>query len=346
MKHKIICLAALTLLSTVAFAQNSMDKQGRRQGHWIRTDKDGSKIYEGDFIDGRETGVFTYYYPNGTVRIRNTYSIPGTQCMHEAYDEQGRLLARGEYNQRNRDGLWKFYAEDGRLVKEASYKMGIKDGRHVVFERNGDTAEITNYRDNRHHGRWWRRVGKTGYITGNYVNGALEGTVVEYNDNGQMVREGHYAGGLRHGSYRYFENNRLTVDERWTHGIMNDRLILLLTPDEQFVSVFDIACAAAQGKSKVVIYLKDGSRLVAHEGSDVIYNRVGNDVLVSANRKNRVMVARSCVQGVSKDNEGRDILILEPQPDFTVFPDEDGLKMAHARQYEEHSPLSEMPVKE
>ena len=94
-------LAAMVLLtSTAAVAQNKVDKQGRKQGHWVRVDKDGSKIYEGDFKDGLETGTFTYYYHDGTVRIRNTYIEPGTVCQHEAYDEQGRLLAKGTYNRR------------------------------------------------------------------------------------------------------------------------------------------------------------------------------------------------------------------------------------------------------
>ena len=73
MRHTtIILIATLVLNSFNAAAQNQIDKQGRRQGHWVRTDKDGSKIFEGDFVDGLETGVFTYYYGNGTVRMRNT----------------------------------------------------------------------------------------------------------------------------------------------------------------------------------------------------------------------------------------------------------------------------------
>ena len=48
MKKSILFLAAALLLTSVgAMAQNKIDKQGRRQGHWVRTDKDGSKIFEG-----------------------------------------------------------------------------------------------------------------------------------------------------------------------------------------------------------------------------------------------------------------------------------------------------------
>ena len=343
MKKSVLLLAAAMLLTSVgAVAQNKIDKQGRRQGHWVRTDKDGSKIYEGTFVDGQETGTFTYYYHDGSVRIRNTYSEPGRVCSHEAYDEQGHLLATGTYNQRNRDGLWKFYNESGRLVKEASYKMGVKHGPHIIYTSKGDTAEVANWADNHRHGRWWKRIGERGYITGTYVRGGLEGRLVEYDDNGFLIREGYYKDGFRHGAYQYFEDRHLTVDERWTHGTLADRRVRLLTPDTQFVSVFDIACLAPQGKAKVVVYLKDGTKKVSHESAEALYDRLGNDIFAYANRKSRILVAMNCVQGASKDAEGRDILILEPQPDFVIFPDEDGLKMVRSRQYEEDSPLEQL----
>ena len=333
-------VAAVALfVGNMATAQNQLDKQGRRQGHWVRTDKDGSKIYEGTFKDGLETGTFTYYYSDGTVRMRNTYTEPGTVCNHEAYDEQGHLLARGTYNRRNRDGLWQFYGPDGRLLKECDYKMGVKHGRHVVYTQSGDTAEVTGWDNNRRHGRWWKRIGKTGYITGVYQHGGLEGRLVEYDDAGLMVRDGHYKGGLKHGSYRYFENNKLTIDETWNSGTLTDRRILLMTPQDEYVSVFDIVCLAPQGKAKVVVVLKDGTKKVSREGADEVYDRLGNELFDYANRKSRVLVAREHVQGVSKDNEGRDILLLEPQPDFTIYPDEDGIKMARSRSYDLDSPL-------
>ena len=340
MKKAILMLAAvLTFTSLCATAQNLVDKQGRRQGHWLRTDKDGTKIYEGDFLNGLEVGTFTYYYPNGTVRMRNTYLIPGKRCNHEAYDEQGHLIARGHYDRRNRDGKWLFYAEDGRLVKEASYRMGVKDGLHVVYTHSGDTAEVTHWRDNHRNGRWWKRIGRNGYITGTYVNGGLEGVLVEYDDDGMLVREGNYRDGFKHGSYRYYERGKLTVDERWQHGTLADRRIRLLLPQEEFVSVFDIICLAPQGKNKVSITLSDGTKRLTLESADLVYERIGDELFDCANRKSRIMVARRAVQGLDKDADGRNILLLDPQPDFVIFPDEDGIKMVRSRHFDDEPVL-------
>lgn len=340
-KSTLIAAVALTMLALGAEAQNTVDKQGRRQGHWIRTDKDGTKLFEATYIDGLEVGTSTYYYADGTARIRNTFTEPGVRCMHEAYDEQGRMLAMGEYCQRNRDGEWKFFAKDGRLLKEAVYRMGIKEGRHVIYTKQGDTAEVTHWKNNQRHGRWWKRIGEKGYITGQYVNGSMEGRLVEYDNEGRMAREGYYQNGLKHGTYRFFEHGRLTVDERWNHGILGDRKILLLTPEAQFVSIYDIAALAAQGKNRVVVILTDGTRLVTQESADQVFDRLGNERFTMANRKSRILVARDAVQRIGKDSEGREVLLMEPQPDFAIFPDEDCIKMVNAKQYDEHSPLDD-----
>ena len=76
MKCKVLLLVLL-LAGMACQAQNQIDKQGRRQGHWLKTDNQGAKVYEGTFVDGLETGTFTYFYPDGKVRIRNEYSVPG-----------------------------------------------------------------------------------------------------------------------------------------------------------------------------------------------------------------------------------------------------------------------------
>lgn len=343
MKLKTLILAIALLGTVAAGAQNTIDSQGRRQGPWVKTDKQGAKMYEGTFVDGLETGTFTYYYADGTVRIRNTYSVPGKVCSHEVYDPKGRLLAKGEYYQKNRNGRWEFYNEKGRLVKITNYRMGVRHGMQATFTASGDTAEVCNWDDNHRHGRWWKRIGAQGYITGTYVDGGLEGTLVEYDDNHLLAREGHYLEGLKHGSYKYFEAGKLTIDERWEHGMMADRRVRLLTPDEEFVSIHDIVCLAPQGKGKVVIILRDGSKVVTHESADLLYERIGDELFDCANRKSRVMVARRAIQGLSKDAEERDILLLEPQPDFPIFPDEDGIKMVRSRHFDDEPALKERP---
>ena len=350
MKVKIMALALL-IAGFACQAQNQIDKQGRKQGHWIKTDKNGVKIFEGNFVDGLETGTFEYFYPDGTIRIRNTYEIPGKRCRHEAFDEKGRKLADGYYTQRNRDGEWRLYTEEGKLIKIANYKMGIKEGLHIIFTSNGDTAEVCNWVDNRRHGRWWKRIGTNGHITGNYNKGSINGRVTEYDNNGHLIREGYYVDGRKEGQYKYFENNQLTIDETWKDGYLLDRKVRFLFPEATYVSIFDIAYMVPQGKNKLIVYMKDGSKKVSNESADLVYGRIGDELFSCANKKNRIMVANTSIKGFTTDNEGREILKLHPQPDFAIFPDDDCKKMVQSRRHQAESEdnlegWSDMPTNE
>lgn len=326
MRYKVIALA-LMMVGFACQAQNQIDKQGRRQGHWVKTDKQGAKIYEGDFIDDKETGTFTYFYPDGTIRIQNEYTVPGKICKHQVYDGKGNMLAKGNFNQKNRDGLWEFYSEGGKPIKLTTYKMGVRHGLQVIFTSNGDTAEVCNWADNHRNGRWWKRIGKQGWITATYVKGGIEGRLVEYNDNQELVREGFYTQGERNGTWSYYESGKVVVRERWTMGTMRDREIRLLLPEERFVSIYDINYLAAQGKKKTIIYMNGGTKLTDMEPAEVVFGRIGSELFTLANRENRIMVATKMIVGTTRDSEGREILSLDPMPDFSVFPDEDCIKM-------------------
>ena len=333
MKFRLIVLAMLCL-GFACNAQNQIDRQGRKQGHWIKTDKNGSKIFEGDFQDGLETGTFNYYYPDGTLRIKNVYTKPGRYCSHEAYDEKGKLVAKGFYNQKNRDGEWRFYSEDGRLVKIAGYRMGVKEGPHIIFTAKGDTAEISTWKDNRRNGRWWKRIGENGYITGTYVNGGLEGRLLEYGNDGKLVREGSYKNGQKHGTYRYFENGVLTVDEVWSKDVMADRKVLVSAPNKTYISIYAIAYLLPKGSSgtTTLLYKMDGSSITCQEDIETINSRIGHEIFVTVDRKSRVTANTACINGTTKDAEDRVILSLDPNPPFSIFPDDDCIRMVKSLQ--------------
>lgn len=336
MKLRLIALA-LMMVGLACQAQNQMDKQGRRQGHWVKMDKQGAKIYEGDFVDDKETGTFTYYYPNGTIRIQNEYTIPGKVCKHQVFDKEGHLLAKGDFNQKNRDGLWLFYSANGKVIKQTTYKMGVRHGLQVLFTSNGDTAEVCNWADNHRHGRWWKRIGTKGYITATYVKGGIEGRLTEYNDDQQLVREGFYTKGERNGQWSYYENGQKVICETWTMGNMRDREVRLLLPEERWVSIHEINYMAPQGKKKTIVYLSSGTKLTDNEPAEVLYGRIGNELFTLANQESRIMVATNLIVGTTLDSEGREILSLDPNPDFKVFPDKDCMAMLRSKKLQQRT---------
>ena len=89
----------------------------------------------------------------------------------------------------------------------------------------------------------------------------------------------------------------------------------------------------------MVVVLNNGTHKTTIEDPELVLDRIGDELFDCANRKSRIMVARHAVQGIGKDKEGRDILLLEPQPDFTIFPDEDGIKMVRSRHFDDEPAL-------
>ena len=325
LKYRIIILSLLCL-GLACQAQNKIDKQGRRQGHWIKTDKDGSRIFEGTFEDGKEVGVFNYYYPDGTLKIRNTFTVPGRYCKHEAFDSKGRPLATGFFDQKNRDGEWRFFNNNGKVIKIATYRMGIKEGTHVIFNSAGDTAEVSTWKDNRRHGRWWKRLGEKAYITGRYEEGLMQGHLKEYDNSGRLTRDCNYKNGMKDGVSKYYENGNLTIDESWQNGALADRKILLHSPSPRWQSVFGIAYMVPRTNGTLV-YLNNGEKLTCSEQCETLNERVGHEMFVMIDKKSRVMSNIGNISGIKSDAEGRATLDLDPQPPFTIFPDEDCIKM-------------------
>lgn len=316
-----IAILVMSLLPMLAVAQNQIDKQGRRQGTWTKVDKNNRKIYEGTFKDDHETGVFTYYYPNGAVRMKNTFTPDGKYCSHEVYSEKGHLMATGFYNQKNRDSVWNIYNEDGALVKTNRYRMGVKWGTFYTFSPEGDTLEIFNWKDNKRDG-YARRITRDGYVEMYYKDGLLHGKMTEYAD-GKRVREGMFENAMRQGEWKRWIRGTLSVKETWRDAMLIDRKVLILATDmPRFISTNDIAYFHKSGNSHTVIVTRDGKNISSNEEFDSFSDKIGTENFVIIDRKNKIVAATDCIKGFAKDDEGRTIIVLEPKSRFNIYVDE------------------------
>ena len=158
-----------------------------------------------------------------------------------------------------------------------------------------------------------------------------------YDDNGNLVREGHYVNGDRQGAFRYYEDGQKVVEETWSKGVLRDKLVRLKVPEEMFVSVNDINFMVPQGKNKTLVYLPDGTKLLDEEEPERLYDHVGDGRFTLANKEARIMVATELIVGTTRDSEGREILSLDPMPDFVIYPDEDCVKMLKSLQMQKET---------
>ena len=111
-------------------------KQGKKNGKAISYyDTSGNKIeYEGEFVDDIKTGEWKFYYENGNKKFVGFYKNGEKHGLCKDYNEQGKLIFDGEYNNNIK------WNGKERLIKDIENKK-------IVIERNytNGKAECVEY---------------------------------------------------------------------------------------------------------------------------------------------------------------------------------------------------------
>ena len=73
-----------------------------RHGRFVAYHESGQVKSEGEYVDGKEEGVWRDYHANG------------------------RLAAEGVYETGKEEGVWRFFAENGDEEKSVTYRAGVE----------------------------------------------------------------------------------------------------------------------------------------------------------------------------------------------------------------------------
>lgn len=203
--------------SYVGFSQdklNQLDDHGKRDGVWKGVHQSSNRPrYEGNFIHGKETGVFKYFDDTkaGTIIATRDFSKNDNSCYAIFYDQKGNKVSEGKLLDKVNEGSWKYYHfQSNQLMTLEFYKNGKLEGNRKIYYRDGTIAEDTNYKAGIKEG-----ASKTFSEKGQpieehmYKNGQYEGTASYYDGNGNKLYEGNYVNGKRVGNWKFFENNKV-----------------------------------------------------------------------------------------------------------------------------------------
>src|SRR6056297_497364 len=114
-------LILLMTLAVPSTAQNELDEQGRKTGHWEVTYPDGTLRYKARFVEGKPEGMMKRYAPDGRLVAQLNFREGGDRCYAHLYRENGNLAAEGVYDRQEKDSVWTYYASGSktkRLVEE------------------------------------------------------------------------------------------------------------------------------------------------------------------------------------------------------------------------------------
>lgn len=197
---------------------NQFDANGKRTGIWKKYHTNKRIRYEGQFIAGKETGVFKFYSPltsDHPITIR-TYEKNSDVSKVQFYTVEGVLESEGFMKAKNRIGTWKYYHPDGKtLMIEEQYLNGMLDGKSVTYFDSGKIAEEKNYKMNLQEGLAIRYDSKGVLISKvTYEGGKLNGPATYYTVDGKIKYQGNYENDKKIGQWEYYENGKLKKVEK------------------------------------------------------------------------------------------------------------------------------------
>lgn len=207
-------LFLIFFLSFNTYAQNRVDKQGLKQGKWIKYySNTKNPIYEGEFKDDKPVGLFTYYSQDGKISARMMH-LSDRRTRVEFYHKNGNVLSDGFYYNQLKDSTWYNYAQSGEISSIESFKQDKLHGPSIFYYLENDNAQNpaimrkSFYLEGQIHGIY-QEFFKSGKLKleGEYAHGIPLGTWKEYSNLGQLSKSYKFKMGKIHGWVKHFNKN-------------------------------------------------------------------------------------------------------------------------------------------
>lgn len=164
--------------------------------------EDGSIKRTGTWLEGIAEGTHKEYSTEGKVTNAKIYregSMVGEGLMDGAGNQQG---AWTEYHPAAEltNGMGQ-----GKLKAKGVYDNGTRVGEWIFHHLNGKVEQKGKYdKKGKPQGLWqWYYADGTPWREENYLNGKREGPLMEWNDSGKVITKGEYIDGLKEGKWFY-----------------------------------------------------------------------------------------------------------------------------------------------
>ena len=198
---------------------NQMDSNGKRDGVWKKYYSNNRVRYMGQFVHGKEVGVFKYFSASNSDNpiIIKKYHKNDNLADVQFFTSNGVIESKGMMKGKKREGKWLFYHADGKTVmSEEHYKNGKLEGSYKTFYSNGEATEITSYKNGLQHGNY-KKYSIKGFLYQdfNYANGMLNGLATYFSrKTGDIIKKGPYKDDLRVGTWENYVDGELVSTEQ------------------------------------------------------------------------------------------------------------------------------------
>lgn len=197
----------------VLASEGAYDEFGKQTGEWSTYYADSIMESSGRFQRGRKVGQWRYYHDNGTLSIKEEYSVEGDELIESVrFDEYGVMHNIKEYT-------------DGRLRRELITAQDTLLGSKEVWYYPNGNKEMEGYKRGNHYvGQWnfWYSSGSK-YAEGGFVDDpqTYNGYVWQSYYPIESLPINHDLDGIRIGRWRYWTESG--EDLGYCHFRVHDR---------------------------------------------------------------------------------------------------------------------------
>jgi hypothetical protein len=100
----------------------TVNGQEVKEGPFVLYRDDGSKMVQGEYHDGKQSGEWTLWYDNGQKQSIDHYKDGVQDGEHVGWYTNGKIAATGIYKDGKRHGVWKRWDPNGFRNWEETYK--------------------------------------------------------------------------------------------------------------------------------------------------------------------------------------------------------------------------------
>jgi antitoxin component YwqK of YwqJK toxin-antitoxin module len=216
-------------------AINQTDKEGRKQGHWIKKHPNGNVMYDGFFRNDRPSGEFRRFYEDNTLKSLLVFNEDGSEAAATLYYSNGFVASTGKYVNQLKEGKWKFFSPTtrGLMISEEEFSADKSNGLSVKYYPDSTIAEKLQYKNGARNGELLKYYpdGKLNLRT-YYTNGKMNGKFEAFFENGKPEMTGQYKNDLREGLWIvYRKDGSQRFKTEYNAGIPGNRDIDIYESD-------------------------------------------------------------------------------------------------------------------
>jgi antitoxin component YwqK of YwqJK toxin-antitoxin module len=260
MNLKYILACSLLIVNMSSNAQitdsiNKTDRNGMKQGHWIKKYPGGHILYDGYFKDNQPVGSFIRFFETDTVHSELIFSNDSKEAYASIYHPNGYIASKGKFINQLKEGKWQFFSAriKGYLICEEEYKANLRNGLSMKYYPDSSTAEKLSFINDIRDGEWMQYFPNGNIcLKATYFSGKLHGSYEVFFSNGKPEYIGHYKYDLRDGLWKiYNSNGNLKYNIEYIAGVA--------TNSEKFKKESDYLDALEKNKGKIADPEKTGT---------------------------------------------------------------------------------------